>query len=128
MGRRANCIETVGGHLICPEALERVRCQSPFIGDAVVVGVFNEELKDSEPAALILPDTEYITELFGEDFSDEDLESAIDEWIAEINASLPHYHQIGLYALRDKPFLRDAAGRVKRAGLAAEFAKAMQEA
>lgn len=128
MGRRANCIETVSGQLICPEALERLLCQSPFIREAVVVGVFNEELRDSEPAALILPDTEYVAELFGEDFSDEDLEGAIDEWIAEINTGLAHYQQIGLYALRAEPFLRDATGRVRRAGLAAEFAKAMKNA
>ncbi|MBQ8357536.1 MAG: AMP-binding protein [Clostridia bacterium] len=114
LGRRQNCIETLGGRLICPEALERLLCQSPFIKEAVVVGTLNGETRDSEPAAVILPDETYAAEA--------DAEAAIDEWIAQINNELPLYQQIGCYALREKPFPKDAAGRVRRAAVAAEFA------
>lgn len=128
LGRRQNCIETAGGRLICPEELERLLCQSPFVREAVVVGVLNPETRDSEPAALILTDDEYVAEVFGDDFGAEDPEGAVDEWIAHINESLEPYQQIGLYALRDKPFPRDSGGRVRRAKLAKEVTEAIEKA
>ncbi len=128
LGRRQNCIETAAGHLICPEELERLLCQSPFIKEAAVVGVLNPETRDSEPAALIIPDHEYLNETFGEEVADNDPEIVVDEWIAHINGSLAPYQQIGLYALREKPFPRDEGGRVQRAKLAQEIARAIERA
>ncbi|MBQ8341364.1 MAG: AMP-binding protein [Clostridia bacterium] len=128
LGRRQNCIENASGRLICPEELERLLCQSPFIKEAVVVGVLNPETKDSEPAALILTDRAYLAEMFGDDLDGADPEIAVDEWIAHINEELEPYQQIGLYALRDKPFPRDRGGRVQRAKLAKEIAEAIRKA
>lgn len=121
-GRRQNCIETAGGRLICPEALERMLCQSPLIKEAVVVGVFDPETRDSRPAAMILPDGDYAAELFGRRASPEEAELMIDEWIAEINGELLPYQQISVYALCDSPVPRDAAGRVRRTLVADVFA------
>ena len=128
LGRRQNCIETTGGRLICPEELERLLCQSPFVREAVVVGVLNPETKDSEPAALIITDDDYVAEIFGDDFDLTDPEAAVDEWIAHVNSGLEPYQQIGLYALRDKPFPRDAGGRVLRSKLAKEITEAIEKA
>ncbi len=121
-GRRQNCIETAGGALICPEALERLLCQSPLIKEAAVVGVFDPETRDSRPAAVILPDEDYAVELFGRRAFEEEAESMIDEWIAEINAGLLPYQQIVLYALCEDPLPRDAAGRVRRGLISEVFA------
>lgn len=127
LGRRQNCIETAGGRLICPEALERLLCQSPLIAEAVVVGVLNPETRDCEPAALIIADQSAAAELLCEGYGDVELEAAIDEWIAQINGDLPLYQQIGLYLLREEPFPRDAGGRVRRAKLAREVTEAIEK-
>ena len=127
LGRRQNCIETVGGHLICPEHLERLLCQSPFIREAVVVGTYNEATRDSEAAALILPDTAYAAELFGRRCEEAALEELLGEWVAELNSELALYQQIGFYAITDRPFPRDEAGRVLRAAVAKEFEESKGE-
>lgn len=128
LGRRQNCIETTGGRLICPEELEQLLCQCPFIAEAAVVGVLNPKTKESEPAALIRVDQKYLAEAFGEDLVDEDPEMVVDEWIARINGSLKSYQQIGLYALREKDFPKDSGGRIRRAKLAQEIADAIEKA
>lgn len=125
LGRRQNCLVTAGGLLICPEELERLLTQSPFIREAVVVGVLSEDGNDCEPAALIVPDLTHAAEIFGNSFDEVALEGVIDAWIADINACLQPYQQIGLYALRAEPFERDAAGKICRAGLAEMFAQAV---
>ena len=127
LGRRQNCIETAGGRLICPEYLESLLCQSPFIREAVVVGTYNEDTRDSEPAALILPDQDYAAEIMGHRCTVEELEQLMAEWVAELNSDLALYQQIGFFALVEKPFQRDAAGRVLRAAVAREFAAARGE-
>lgn len=127
LGRRQNCIQTVGGHLICPEYLEKLLCQSPFIKEAVVVGTYNEAVRDSEAAALILPDTDYAAELFGRRCEEGELEQLLGEWVAELNSDLALYQQIGFYAVVDRPFPRDAAGRVFRAAVAKEFEEARKK-
>lgn len=121
-GRRRNCIETAGGRLICPEALERLLCQSPFIREAVVVGVLDSATRDSRPAAMIFPDADYAAEIFGRRGCEEETEVMIDEWITEINQGLLPYQQIALYALCEEPMPRDSAGRVRRALAAEVFA------
>lgn len=126
LGRKQNCLVTAAGYLICPEELERQLMQSPFVREAVVIGMLADGGKDCEPAALIVPDLDYAAEAFGKSFDEVALEGAIDEWIAGLNACLEPYQQIGIYAFREKPFARDAAGRILRAGLAEAFAEAME--
>lgn len=121
IGRRQNCIERADGNLVSPEELEVMLRQSPFIKDAIVVGFYDEETKDYEPAALIVPDLTYTGEAYGIDFTDEELEGAVGEWVTEMNEGLPQYKQITLFALRETPFPRNAAGRVMRAVLAEEM-------
>ncbi|MBE6702094.1 MAG: long-chain fatty acid--CoA ligase [Ruminococcaceae bacterium] len=127
LGRRQNCIETAGHRLICPEFLERMLCQSPFVKEAVVVGTLNPETKDSEPAAMILPDLDYTVEVLGENCTEEELEKAIDEWIAELNGELDLYQQISFYVLCEQPFPKDGAGRVRRAEMAKVFQRLMSQ-
>ena len=125
LGRKQNCICTVGGHWICPEELERLLRQSPFIKDAVVVGYPHPETGESEAAALILPDYNYAAEAFATDEGEADLSGTVTEWVATLNGDLAPYQQIGRTVLCTKPFPRDAAGRVRRTAVAREFA-AMQ--
>lgn len=121
IGKKENCIIRANGTVISPEETEQMILQSPLVREAVVVGVRDEALGDCEPAAMILPDTENAAELFGADYTREALESAVGEWICEINQGLPHVAQILLFALCDTALPRDAAGCVKRAAVAAEL-------
>ena len=86
-----------------------------------MVGVRDDARGDCEPAAMILPDIENAADLFGPAFTREALESAVGEWICEINKGLPDAAQILLFALCETAFPKDAAGRVIRAAVAAEL-------
>ena len=125
-GRRERCIETASGNLICPEALERLLCQSPLINEAAVVGVFDPELRDSRPVAMICIDEDRATELFGPRASEEDVDLMIDEWIKEMNETLLPYQQLALYAVSEEPLPRDAAGEVHRALIAEAMAEILE--
>ncbi|MBR2312158.1 MAG: AMP-binding protein [Clostridia bacterium] len=121
IGKKENCIIRADGTVISPEEIEHLLLQSPLVREAVVVGVRDEEPGDCEPAAMILPDIENAAELFGADYTRETLESAVGEWICEINKGLRDAAQILLFALSDTAFPRDAAGRVVRAAVAEEL-------
>ncbi len=125
IGRKQNCIERADGTLVSPEELELLISQSPLVREVVVAGVLDSEVKDYEPAALILPDLTHAAELFGIDHTREELEAAVGEWLGELNRTLPPAAQITLFALRDTPFPKNAAGRLLRAALAAELSAAM---
>ena len=127
LGRRQNCIETEGHRLICPEHLERLLCQSPFIREAVVVGTMDRETKEIQPAAMLLPDLDYALEVLGNNCTEEELDAAIDEWVAELNGDLALYQQIAFYVICDEPFHKDSANRVRRAEMAKVFAKLMAQ-
>ena len=123
LGRRQNCIETHGHQLICPEHLEHMLCQSPLIREAVVVGRHNPKTRDNEPAALLRPDLDRAVEMLGENCTDDELDAAICEWIAELNGELALYQQIGCYVIYDRPFAKDSAGRVRRATMTKMLAR-----
>jgi len=121
IGRKQNAIETAGGKRICPEELEALLCQNPFIREAVVLGVYDEEKKDNVAAAFICPDFTYAKNMFGELDWMENLDTAISEWVDSINSELLPFERISMYALREEPFARNASGKVLRAELAEEF-------
>lgn len=120
IGRVQNCIETADGKRICPEELELLLCQSPFIREAAVVGYFDQEKQDNVAAAFLYPDFDYAKETLEADWVDL-LDAAIEEWVEEINAELAEYENIALYVLREEPFPRSAGGKLLRGGLAAQL-------
>lgn len=127
IGRKQNCIETAEGKLICPEELERLLCQSPFIREAAVIGTFDKEKNDNVAAAFLCPDFDYATETFGEEDWTEPLDKAIEEWVNEINEELADYEKISLYILREEPFARTRTGKVMRAPLVRDLAELQSE-
>jgi long-chain acyl-CoA synthetase len=120
IGRRQNCIERADGKLVSPEELEVMLRQSPFIKDAVVVGFYDEEAKDYEPAALVVPDLTYTGEAYGIDFTDEELEGAVGEWVSEMNEGLPPHKQITLFDLTDAEAVEEGKtkGQMRMEGMA----------
>jgi len=125
IGRLQNRIEKADGKWVCPEELETLLCQSPFIKEALTVGVLNAGGTDSEIAAMLYPDKEEAADVLGHAPTDEELEKLIGEWVGKLNEELPAHKQITLYALREEPFPRSTAGRIRRAGYAEEIARAV---
>jgi len=126
IGRSQNCIEKTEGK-VCPEELEALLMQSPFVSEAVVVGVPNADGTDYEIAALIWCDREHAAEVLGIDYTAQELEKAVGDWVSDINEGLVEHKQIPLFALRDRPFERNAAGRILRGGLVDEILSAAEE-
>ena len=65
VGRAQNRIEKADGKWVCPEELETLLCQSPFVGEAVVVGVLNAAGNDCEIAAMLYPDRQEAADVLG---------------------------------------------------------------
>ena len=91
----------------------------------MTVGVLNEGGTDSEIAAMLYPDKEEAAAVLGHAPTGEELEKLIGEWVGKLNEELPAHKQIALYALREEPFPRSTAGRIRRAGYAEEIARAV---
>lgn len=127
IGRKQNCIETAEGKRICPEELEGLLCQSPFLREAAVIGVFDPEKRDNVAAAFLCPDFDYACETFGKEDWMEPLDSAVEEWVNEINETLAEYERISLYVLREEPLPRSRTGRILRVPLARELAALQSE-
>ena len=125
IGRLQNRIEKADGKWVCPEELETLLCQSPFIKEAVAVGVLNADGTDSEIAAMLYPDSKEAADVLGHTPDGAELETLIGEWVGKLNEELPAHKQVALYALREEPFPRSTAGRIRRAGYAEEIARAV---
>ena len=120
IGRRRNAIRVAGGQLVSPEELEVLLSQSPFVREAAVIGAPDAAGKEYEPTARILPNREAFAAALGAEATEELLDHVIGEWIAELNAKLPAHKRLGGYTLVERPFPRDAAGRILRAELHAD--------
>lgn len=126
IGKRKNCIERAGGIRVSPEELEEAIMQSPLVKEAAVVGVLNREGTDREPTAFVYPNTAYIGELIGKEPDESEQESAVSEWLCELNAALPEEARIVSFALTDSAIPKNSEGHILRAKLAAELEAAEQ--
>lgn len=114
IGRTATRIALAGDDFVCPEALEAALLQSPLVADAAVLALPTGEL-----TALVYPHYESIEDMLGEAYNDDEAAYALDEWIGELNRSLPTAHRIAQFAAVESPLPRDKKGRLQREALAA---------
>ena len=120
IGRKQNGIRVAGGRVVSPEELEILLARGTLVREVAVVAAPDAKGKDYQPVAQILPDRSAFDAMMGAEATDELLEHAIGEWVDEVNAALPAHKRIGAVALVEKPFARDAAGRILRTALTAE--------
>lgn len=111
IGRAAHRIVLGGDDFVCPEELEAKLLQSPLVADAAVL-LLPQGI--GELAALIRPNDAVVEEMLGEAYSEEEVTYALDEWIEEINRSLPAAHRLAHFALLDEDLPRDRLGNLKR--------------
>lgn len=118
IGRKRNVITLADGRQVFPEEHEQMLRRSPWIGEAVVVSYPNGEGKDPSIVAVIHPNFAYVSEIFGENATEEQLETALRRAVAEVNGALPPHKRMENFVVRREPFLRSATRKLRRAGVA----------
>ncbi len=116
-GRKKNVIVTNGGKNVFPEELETYLSRSPYVKESVIVGIPNEQKKDYDIVAVIVPDTDRFAEEFGEAVTDELIHEKLAAAVAEVNATVQNYKRMDLFLRRDEEFEKNTSRKIKRAGI-----------
>lgn len=103
-----------GVDFVCPEELEAQLLQSPVIADAALLADDKGEL-----TALLVADSRGIEAMLGEEYTEDEITLAVEEWIEELNSALPVAHRVAQFALLEAPLPRSKTGRLQRDALKA---------
>lgn len=125
-GRKKNVIVTANGKNVFPEELETYLCRSPFVAEAVVVGILNEKKKDYDVVALVYPDQAHLVEVYGKEWTTEQLQTELGRAVDEVNGLVQSYKRIERFVPVAEEFPKNASRKIKRAGLE-RLAEAPQE-
>lgn len=116
-GRKKNVIVTANGKNVFPEELETYLCRSPFVAEAVVVGIENEKKKDLDVVALIYPNAAHLEEVHGKGFTEEQVRTELTRAVDEVNASVQSYKRIVRFVRVAEEFPKNASRKIRRMGL-----------
>lgn len=116
-GRKKNVIVTANGKNVFPEELETYLCRSPFVAEAVVVGIENEKKKDLDVVALIYPNASHFEEVHGKGFTEEQVRTELTRAVDEVNASVQSYKRIVRFVRVTEEFPKNASRKIRRMGL-----------
>ena len=116
-GRKKNVIVTNGGKNVFPEELETYLSRSPYVKESVIVGIPNEQKKDYDIVAVIVPDLDRFTEEFGENVNDELIHEKLAAAVADVNGAVQSYKRMDLFLRRDEEFEKNTSRKIKRAGI-----------
>lgn len=109
-GRKKNLIILSNGKNIFPEEIENYIMEIPYVKEAVVYSIKDEDGFESSLCAQAYLDDE-ITATFG----DVDLKDKLKKDILEICKDLPAYKKIDSVVIRDTEFEKTTANKIKRA-------------
>lgn len=117
-GRKKNIIVTPGGKNVYPEEIEELLTNSPFILEALVLGVAEaEHSKGEHIVALIVPNFEYF-DTFGSlnalKITEEFINSTIDKHVRDVNQELADYKKIRNWQIRQEEFPKTSTRKIKR--------------
>lgn len=113
-GRKKNVIIRANGKNVFPEELEAYLCRSPLIGEAVVLAILNRKREEYDIVAAIRPDEDYVTELLGKGYSQEELEKKISAAVADVNRTVQTYKRIDVFVLVKEDFPKNSSRKIKR--------------
>lgn len=116
-GRKKNVIVTANGKNVFPEELETYLCRSPYISEVVVVGIPNEKKNDLDVVALIYPDLAHFTEVYGKEYTPEQVRAELLRAVEEVNGLVQSYKRIVRFIPVPAEFPKNASHKIKRAGL-----------
>ena len=122
-GRKKNVIVTATGKHVFPEELELLLTESPYVKDAVVLGILNEQKNDYDVVAVIHPNIPHTMEVYGKDYTAEQLDLELKKAISEVNAQVDKHKRITTHILRTEPFPKNTSGKIVRAPIIAEYVK-----
>ena len=111
-GRKKNIIIASNGKNVFPEEIEEYIDEVPFVEEVVVIGRDGENKGDVDIVAIVVPNQE---ECQAAGLTDgEAIYNAIYEKITEINKKLVAYKHINKLEIRNEPFEKTAAKKIKR--------------
>ena len=111
-GRKKNIIIASNGKNVFPEEIEEYVGEIPFVEEVVVVGREGQNKGDVDIVAIAVPNQE---ECLAAGLNDEEaIYNAIYEKINEINKKLAAYKHIKKLEIRNEPFEKTAAKKIKR--------------
>ncbi len=117
-GRKKNVIVTANGKNVFPEELEMYLSRCPIVDESVVVGIMNEKKKDYDIVAVVRPDRDRATEMFGGEDIDEKIEKFVRAAVSDINATVQSYKNIDACIITDDEFPKNSSRKIKRMGIA----------
>ena len=122
-GRKKNVILTTKGRHVFPEELELLLTQNPYVRDAIVLGILNEEKTERQIVAVIQPDIPHAMEVYGRDYTQAQLDLEIKKAISEANAAVKPYKHIQTHILRREDFPKNTSGNIRRDLILGEYVK-----
>jgi len=111
-GRSKNVIITANGKNVFPEEIEGYLCRSKYISEAMV---YEAEIDGRKVlSAQVYPDFEEVEARLGEGYSDDSLNSLIDEEVKLVNKDIPVWKSASNLIVRKEPFVKTTTQKIKR--------------
>ena len=112
-GRKKNVIVTKNGKNIFPEEIETYLNRAPIVAESMVYGIDLPD-GDSQIAVQVLPDYEEAKTILGENYTDEQLQKAVEEAVKAVNDSLQGYKRVSKVVVRKDDFEKTTTKKIKR--------------
>ena len=122
-GRKKNVILTATGRHVFPEELELLLSESPYVRDAIVLGIPNEQKTERQIVAIIQPNIPHVMEVYGRDYTPAQLDLEIKKAISEVNSAVKPYKHIQSHVLRREDFPKNTSGNIRRDLIVSEYVK-----
>ncbi len=113
-GRIKNVIITKNGKNIYPEELEYYLGKIPYVSESLVWGKDNKESGETLLSASIRADYEEVTEVLGENYTDEEVAALIWKEVDKLNTQLPFFKRIKKVDIRKEEFDKTTGKKIKR--------------
>ncbi len=112
-GRKKNVIVTKNGKNIFPEEIETYLNRQPIVAESMVYGIDLPD-GDAEVAVQVLPDFEEAKNILGENYTDADMQKAVEEAVKVVNNSLQGYKRVSKIIVRKEDFEKTTTKKIKR--------------
>ncbi len=112
-GRKKNVIVTKNGKNIFPEEIETYLNRQPIVAESMVYGIDLPD-GDAEIAVQVLPDFEEAKNILGENYTDADMQKAVEAAVKSVNDSLQGYKRVSKVIVRKEDFEKTTTKKIKR--------------
>jgi len=112
-GREKNVIVMKNGKNVYPEELEFLVEKHQEVSECMVYGEYIEKLQETQLSIQVLPNLEYIQEIYG-DKQPEEIKKLIENIISKVNKRNVRYKYIRNVYLRENEFIKTTTRKIKR--------------